>query len=226
MPDVTDTGSTATWAQIAQYNLGVAPLPEIFITYNQETIDRKIAAINAVSLPSGLNTGDIVTGSGAGMFARFPADGGSTPKFLKETGTTLSWDTISPTDVTTGLGYTPVNKTGDTMSGNLTMTGTAKITLAVEPTDGSADLDVASVFYVKSKVSGMGAGNVVSINTDTTAAQTLTKNNSTFPELTITDNLTGDHKFGWSGQLTAIRGGTGLGSFTVGDQLYANTNDC
>ena len=59
---------------------------------------------------------------------------------------------IVSSDVTTALGYTPVNKAGDSMSGNLAMGGTSKVIGLAEPTAAG---DAATKNYVDALVSGL-----------------------------------------------------------------------
>ena len=86
---------------------------------------------------SGTNTGDQtitltgdVTGSGTGSFAATLATVNSSPQtntFTKTTingkGLTTATSPVTSTDITTTLGYTPVNKNGDTMTGLLILSG-------------------------------------------------------------------------------------------------------
>jgi hypothetical protein len=68
------------------------------------------------------------------------------------------------------LGYTPVNLAGDTMTGNLSMGGTAKVTNLAAPTSGS---DAATKTYVDDglalKVSTTSLGSLATLSTVTTA---------------------------------------------------------
>lgn len=84
---------------------------------------------------SGTNTGDqtitltgAVTGSGSGSFVTTLANSGVTAGTYQSVtvnakGIVTVGAALASTDVTTALGYTPLNKAGDTMSGNLTMSG-------------------------------------------------------------------------------------------------------
>ena len=67
-------------------------------------------------------------------------------QYLKSTGVgTASWSTLASGDITTALGFTPVNKAGDTMTGALT--------LSADPTN---NLHAATKQYVDSAVNSSG----------------------------------------------------------------------
>lgn len=109
-------------------------------------------------------TPNLFTSSNAGVT---PASGGGTANFLRADGTwaappatgVISFNTrtgavtLTSGDVTTALGFTPLNKAGDTMSGSLNM-GAHNITnilMAGSP----ANTDVATVGYVNAATSGL-----------------------------------------------------------------------
>lgn len=75
---------------------------------------------------------------------------------------------VSSTDITTSLGYTPINIAGDTVTGTLTFTGGATVTGLPNPTVGS---DAANKNYVDAAVTGLSWKEVV--HAATVAAQTL-----------------------------------------------------
>ncbi len=120
---------------------------------------------------SGTNTGDQtitltgdVTGSGTGSFGVTLATVNSSPQsdtFRKITvngkGLVTATSSVLPVDITTALGYTPVNKAGDTMSGFLTLSG--------EPVNA---LHAVTKQYVDNVQSGVNIH--LSCKTGTTAA--------------------------------------------------------
>jgi hypothetical protein len=90
-------------------------------------------------------------GSGSN-FVKITLDG-----FGRVTGNTA----VNSTDITTTLGYTPVNKAGDTMTGTLNM-GNNQITNVASPTAGS---DAANKNYVDAAVTGLSWKEVVRVAT-------------------------------------------------------------
>lgn len=123
-----------------------------------------VTASNISGTTSGTNTGDQtitltgdVTGTGTGSFATTLASVGTpvTDSFVRITtdakGRVTATSAADTSDVTTALGYTPVNKAGDTMSGNLDM-GTNKVVNLGAPT---ADADAATKAYVDATAAGL-----------------------------------------------------------------------
>jgi len=211
VPPLFDTGTTTSWVGIRRYNAAVVPVPQDLQTYSRTEIDAKIAGISTLSNPM-TTIGDIIYGGAGGTPTRLPGNTTTQVQFLTSTGTGSStnipgYQPLSLALITGGLGYTPVNNAGDTLTGFLTA--------HANPTSA---LHVATKQYVDSAMGGMGT--ITSINTDATAAQTFTVNTGTFPTLTITDNASGDHKFGLSGPIGVAQGGTGFASATAGDIPY------
>ncbi len=117
-----------------------------------------ITASNFTGTSSGTNTGDQtitltgdITGSGTGSFSTTLATVNSSPQidqFRKITvtgkGLITSTSAVLASDITTALGYTPVNKSGDTLTGTLTMTTGATITGLPTPV---LDSDAATKQY-------------------------------------------------------------------------------
>lgn len=82
----------------------------------------------------------------------------------------------SQANITTALGYTPINKAGDTSVGSLTFASTGNITLAGGtitglPTSPSSSTEAVSKAYVDSVAQGLGVKTAVQVAT--TAAVTL-----------------------------------------------------
>lgn len=76
----------------------------------------------------------------------------SSNQFLSSNGSSLTCETIpAAQDAIANIGYTPVNKSGDTMTGNLSMNGN-KITDLKTPTMGQ---DAANKTYVDSTIGGL-----------------------------------------------------------------------
>lgn len=94
---------------------------------------------------TGLSTytrGDILYSSATNVLSKLAI--GSNGKFLHSDGTDPSWYTLLSSDITGALGYTPVNKAGDTMTGLLILSG-----------DPVAALGAATKQYVDSVASGL-----------------------------------------------------------------------
>ena len=111
----------------------------------------------------------------------FPRTSGASGQLLVTNGEgTISWGNITSSDVTTALGYTPVNKAGDTMSGNLNMGGTHTVTNLAAPTNAS---DAATKAYVDAVAEGLHIHPSCQAGTTTTLAVasggTVTYNNGT-----------------------------------------------
>lgn len=211
IPFVFDTGTTTSWAGIRRYNAAIIPIPQDLSTYSRTEIDSKFANVQGLTNPM-TTLGDIITGNSGGAPMRLGGNITTQTQFLTSTGTgsaatTPSYQPLSLGLITGGLGYTPVNKAGDTMTGALTLSGA--------PTQ---NLHAATKLYVDTMMGGMGT--ISSINGSSAATQTFTVNTSTFPTLTITDNA-GDHKFGLSAPIGVGQGGTGLASYTAGDIPYS-----
>jgi len=77
---------------------------------------------------------------------------GDTGKFLKASGAdTSSWTALTSSDVTTAIGFTPINKVGDTLtSGTFTYSGAA----VLRTLDPIGATDVATKQYVDAAVAG------------------------------------------------------------------------
>lgn len=214
VPPVFDTGTTASWTQIAVFNTSGVPIFTDLSTYSRTEIDQKLATVNGLMNP--LTTlGDIIVAGSGGSLMRLPGNLSTTKNFYTSTGTgsaatQVALAALTSSDVTTALNYNPVNKAGDTLTGFLTA--------HANPTSA---LHVATKQYVDTMMGG--AGTIQSINGSSTATQTFTVNTTTFPTLTITDNA-GDHKFGLSAPIGVGQGGTGKPSFTTGSIPYASAS--
>lgn len=173
-------GSVTSVAVAGNDGIGVSGSP---IT-STGTITLSLGAITPTSVAatgtvtgsnlSGTNTGDQtitltgdVTGSGTGSFATTLSTVNASPQtdtFRKLTvngkGLVTATSAVGSSDITTALGYTPVNKAGDTMTGLLILSG-----------DPSNVLGAATKQYVDQQISaGMGT---VSIVTDSTLSATI-----------------------------------------------------
>lgn len=210
VPPVFDTGALATWSQIAIYNLGTAPIPPMTSTYSQETIDRKIAAINGLSNPMSAQ-GDFIVGGPGGMPMRFAATSDSVQRFMTELGPNNLpiWSTLTSANITTALGFTPANKAGDTFTGPLLVSA-----------DPTLPLQVATKQYTDSHSAGITTLN--GINGSANPVQNFAVGGN-FPNLTIVSTATGGvgtHTFNWTGSLSPARGGLGLTSYGTGEIPY------
>ncbi|WPU66039.1 tail fiber domain-containing protein [Peredibacter starrii] len=108
--------------------------------------------------------------------------GGDAGKFLKASGANASaWTALAALDITSALGFTPVNKAGDTLSsGTFSFGGTSLLQVTNNPVNAT---DVTNKQYVDGQISGAGnqwglaSGNVyrstgnVGIGTSTPGAQ-------------------------------------------------------
>jgi hypothetical protein len=86
--------------------------------------------------------------------------------FLQSDGSVLSSATLTNAQVVTAIGYTPLNKAGDTMTGNLILNA-----------DPSTNLGAATKQYVDNYVSGLNVHAPVTAATTATLAGTVTYNN-------------------------------------------------
>jgi hypothetical protein len=215
VPPVFDTGTTCTWSQIAIYNTAAVPIYADLSTYSRTEVDRKLANIVAGTVLNPMTTvGDMIAGGAGGSATRVVGNITTTRKFLTSLGDGSA--SAMPTftglvigDITTGLGYTPINKAGDTGIGALTTT--QPLTLPGNPTLTN---HAANKGYVDS-VSGITSLNGSTVKTPTFVNDT---------NVTISTNVgTGVNTLGWSGTLSVARGGTGLSTMTVGDIIYGTS---
>lgn len=140
-------------------------------------------------------TGDATgTASGAGIALTLATVNGSpqTDQFRKITvngkGLVTATSAVTTGDITTALGYTPVNRAGDTMTGNLVMSGgSTQITLPNLPVAGT---DATNKNYVDAAIAGLSWKQ--SVRAATTANGTLASafaNGSSIDGVTL---VTGD----------------------------------
>jgi hypothetical protein len=145
-----------------------------------------------------------------------------------------SFNGLALTAATTGFTIA-----GGTASRTLTVTGNA--TISGGTNSGDVTLATNSGLKFSSGQTGLALGTPTglsgtSTNTITTnthshaiAGAALTRTNDTNVTLTLGGNSStallnaASLTLGWSGQLAAARGGTGLASYAVGDLLYAST---
>jgi len=134
-----------------------------------------ITASNLSGSSTGTNTGDQtitltndVTGSGTGSFAATLATVNSSPQtdtFRKITvngkGLVTETSAVASSDITTALGYTPVNKAGDTMTGLLVLSA-----------DPSAALGAATKQYVDNVAEGLKTKPAAEVATTATLTST------------------------------------------------------
>ncbi|MEW6732054.1 MAG: hypothetical protein AB1489_12070 [Acidobacteriota bacterium] len=208
IPATFDTGAMTTWAAIAVYNRGAAPIPAPRYVYDDDTIDRLLAAVNSITNP--LTTkGDIIVAGTSGALARLGV--GADNSFLIADSTQMlgvRWSALTSSHITTALGYTPLNRAGDTMTGFLTLVG--------NPTQSN---HAASKGYVDAL---FGGGGITNLNGLTATTQTFAVGAAATGFLSISSSGS-THTFNIAAPLSAIRGGTGLGSFSTGDLIYANS---
>jgi len=146
--DVTSSGATVTLATVNS-NVG---------QFAVQTVNAKGLVTAATTLAA---TGDATgTSSGAGIALTLATVNGSpqTDTFRKITvngkGLVTATSAVATGDITTALGYTPVNKAGDSMSSgaNLTFVGGGTVTGLPTPTNGT---DAANKNYVDSSIAGL-----------------------------------------------------------------------
>ena len=160
--DITSSGGATTLATV-NGNVG---------TFASATFNAKGLATAAANL-----SGDI-TSSGAVTTLATVNAGPVTASFQKLTtnakGLVTATTAVVAADITTALTYTPVNKTGDSMTGTLTMDGVHTVTGLPTPTNAS---DAAPKSYVDSSVQGLTWKQAVKASS--TAALTVTYANGT-----------------------------------------------
>lgn len=204
-------GTVCAWSDIRMFNATLAPQPIDPSTYSKTDILRLFSQMGSLSNPM-TTLGDIIIGASGGAPMRLAGNSTASPMFLKSTGTgsaatAPAYSTLTFADVTSGLGYTPINKAGDTGIGSLTVTGT--ISASTAPTVGA---HLTNKTYVDSKVGG-----IASFNGSSFATQTIVN------DVNVVINTvagTGVSTIGWSGTLSPARGGLGLSSYGTGDIPY------
>jgi len=165
--DATSSGSALTLATV---NASIG-------TFTSVTVNAKGLVTAATDMTA---SGD-ATGSASGsVLALTLATVNASPQtdtFRKITvngkGLVTATSTVSSGDITTALGYTPVNKVGDTMTGNLIMSG-ATVTGLPTPVNAS---DATPKGYVDSAVQGLSWKQ--SVKGATVASLTATYSNGT-----------------------------------------------
>lgn len=206
-----DAGNSQTWTQIASYNfIGPAP-PSLRYTFDDATIQRMFAEFGSALTNPMTAVGDLIRGGSAGAATRLPI--GTAGQFLRTSAGLPTWATIGSSDLAEIIAVTDLTTYAAT-SGS----GTTAIRSTITSPSNGQVLTYQSGNWINSTPAS--SGNLLSINADTTGAQTLTVNASSFPTLTITDNATGDHKFGLSGPIGVAQGGLGFASATAGDLPY------
>jgi hypothetical protein len=156
------------------------------------------------------------TSANSGLNNLLPSQAGNAGKVLITDGSNTAWTTAGGVGTVTSVSITPP-AAGITQSGS-PITASGSITLALAN-------DLAAV----EGLSGIGYAYRAGIDSWTTvSAKALTRVNDTNVTLTLNGNPTTalvdnvELSLGWTGTLAASRGGTGLGSFTTGDLLYAS----
>lgn len=123
-----------------------------------------IAIANGGTGQTSYTNGDLVYYSSSNSTTNLSKLGiGSNGTFLKSNGALPRWDALASSEITNALGYTPVNKAGDTMTGALTLSA-----------DPSSDLHAATKQYVDAVASGLDLKD--SVRAATTASITLSGN--------------------------------------------------
>jgi hypothetical protein len=155
-------------------------------TYTSRTLTgtaNRIAITNGDGV-AGNPTVDLatITDSGTGTFKKVTVD-----TYGRVSGT----QAVAAADITTALGYTPINKAGDTAIGSLTLSSAANINLSGGgtvtglPTTPTNSTDAASKAYVDSLVQGLDPK--ASVRAATTASGTLA---SSFANGSVIDGVT------------------------------------
>ena len=163
---LTTNGEVVSWSELS----GVGTVTSVAVsggTTGLTTSGGPITNSGTITLAGTLaiaNGGTGQTTASAAFTALAPSQTNNAGKFLTTDGTGASWTTIESSAITSALGYTPVNRAGDTMTGTLTLAG--------NPTQG---LQAATKDYVDNVASGLNihAASVAA----TTAALTATYNN-------------------------------------------------
>lgn len=212
VPPTFSAGTTCNWSDIAVYNTAGIPIYQDLSTFSRTEILQLLSNITAGTVMNPMNTlGDIISGGSGGAPVRVAGNTTTTRKWLLSLGTgsasTMpSFAALTSADITTALAFTPINKAGDTGIGALTTT--QPLTLPGDPTLTN---HAANKGYVDS-VSGV---------------QTFNGSTNPNPVIVNDTNVTittagANNTIGWSGTLSAARGGLGIGSYTIGDLPYAS----
>ena len=163
---LTTNGEVVSWSELS----GTGTVTSVAVsggTTGLTSTGGPITSSGTITLAGTLaiaNGGTGQTTASAAFTALAPSQANNAGKFLTTDGTGASWTTIESSAITSALGYTPVNRAGDTMTGTLTLAG--------NPTQG---LQAATKDYVDNVASGLNihAASVAA----TTAALTATYNN-------------------------------------------------
>lgn len=135
-----------------------------------------------------------------------PSQSGNSGKYLRTNGTAASWESLVSGDITSALGYTPLNRAGDTMTGFLT--------LSAEPTSA---LHPASKSYVDNLINGL------KFKVDCAAASTANVNILSAPSTLDGVTLTTGDRILLKNQTTASENGCYL--FNGVGSALTRTND-
>lgn len=165
------------------------------ITPTSVSASGTISGSNFSGSSSGTNTGDQtitltgdVTGSGTGSFPTTLATitqgvGTNFVKLNLDTKGRVTGNTIvGSSDIITALGYTPINKSGDSVTGTITFTGSNTITGIPTPVNPT---DVVNKTYVDAALAGLSWKEAVRVAT--TTAGTLS---SSFTNGSVIDGVT------------------------------------
>jgi hypothetical protein len=172
-------GGSVTSIDVSGGSTGLTTSGGPITTSGTITIAGAVNATHGGTSQTTYATGDTLYASASNTLSKLSGNTTTTRNFLRQTGTgsasaAPAWDTLTSGDITTGLGYTPVNKAGDSLTGTLTFDGTHTITGLPSPTSGS---DAATKTYVDNTANSITWKNAVAAAT--TAALTATYSNGT-----------------------------------------------
>ncbi len=148
---------------------------------------------------------------------------GDAGKFLKANGANISaWQALASGDITTALGFTPINKSGDSITSGVFNFNSSSVVRVLDPVGTT---DVANKQYVDSQVAGatnqwaQSSGNVyrttgyVGIGTSTPSDRLTVR---------ATDNLTTNYPIQIMNSVDSMR--TGLGAYGLSNKLGTAQN--
>lgn len=121
--------------------IATADLPTIPVSGGGTGQTTASAGFNALSPMTSL--GDLIYGSTAGAGTRLPGNTSTARQWLLSAGTGTAanapqWAALASGDVTTALGFTPLNKAGDTMTGKLVTMASTSTSAALNIAPGVA----------------------------------------------------------------------------------------
>lgn len=180
--------------------------------------------------------GDLLYADTASTLAKLAGNTATSHKFLKSIGsgsaaTAPIWATLDTSDLPVEVPTSIVNDTNVTasISGNvLTIGWSGQLALSRGGTGANLSATGGTSQVLKQTTAGaaitVGQVDFADLSGTISAGQLpVTIPTSVTNDTNVTASISGNVlTIGWSGQLSAARGGTGIGSYTLGDTLYAS----